>query len=728
MDSAKSIQREMTVSFRISAAICVRTCLALVVLLGFVGVQTRVWGQEPDIIIITPKKGVGNKYELVRVHEDKVELRKEGFRLTYERANVEKVRVPSAEGVVEAVVADLSEVEEERLDDFPDLIKRLEVQLPKVKALADRYGWLIPDASPTYLKTAQSIADIQNTMSVVKNLDTVRNEVERMASGVLPLSATWEETIGTALEDTKQIPYMQVRRKVVQRFQSLRRKIRLDLARSVDDIQERVRSIGEDLLSEARTGELTGVGLTLHVKEMRRAATRIPDPEIKAEINLYIAETEEGAKEHLRRFQKLQQALAVIEKVRKLESDLDQSIQDPFPEADLEKRRTDLEEAVAALPADVTNEELLRSLEQLKVRIAAKAATASRREVDGPDTVTSATETAVEKKPAATARTRRGKPFWMDWRVWVIVAFAIGLMLMLLLRGAFRSTEVMPPTEIRQMPQPDVVQGGSGPPRLPPAVSALAATTATANPGAAEVDVPEEEDIFGFGEETPKNSSETETGAEQVSAPGGDEITSIESAEEEESDVIVGGLPSAEAVEATPAVSPESFLEDPFAGGEAPKPENLLDFGEPDISPTAEEPAPEEPASAAFNPADFLAPPPTDMPIETPPEEEIVAVPEPVVEPEPAPVVEVVAIEPVTNSVEEPREAEAVQDEPVIESPETAEGADDPFGLFGEGDEPPEPLVVDTDKASEPEGEGQTDSSTEDDPFGFDASQSGEEK
>jgi hypothetical protein len=230
------------------------------------------------MIIITPNQGSPSAFELVRVEPDRVEVSKEGVRLQFARHQIRQIRVPEAGDLVLEAVGVLSRIETEDISTFDTLIPSLEAKLPALSNLANRFGWLIPDASPTLITVKQAVTDMRGTLQATQNLQETGKRVEAMANGSIPLSASWEEQINLALAETNRIPYMKIRKETLDRFLSIRRKIRLDLTQANQEATARARSLLEDLYSELQAGTLTEAGSQLLIKETRRYVERVLEP------------------------------------------------------------------------------------------------------------------------------------------------------------------------------------------------------------------------------------------------------------------------------------------------------------------------------------------------------------------------------------------------------------------------------------------------------------------
>lgn len=248
------------------------------------------------MIIITPNQGSPSAFELVRVEPDKVEVRKEGVRLQFARHQIKQIRVPEAGDLVLEAVGVLSRLEKEDLSTFETMIPQLESRIPPLSSLANRFGWLIPDASPTLVALKQSVADIRATLRVNSNLQETGKRIEAMANGNIPLSATWEEQINLALAETNSIPYMKIRKETLDRFLSIRRKIRLDLTQANQEATARARNLLEDLHSELQAGTLTESGSQLLLKETRRYVERILEPSERAKLESQLAKAIETSR------------------------------------------------------------------------------------------------------------------------------------------------------------------------------------------------------------------------------------------------------------------------------------------------------------------------------------------------------------------------------------------------------------------------------------------------
>ncbi len=241
------------------------------------------------MIIITPLHGSPSAFELVRVEPDRVEVRKEGVRLQFARHQIRQIRVPEAGDLVLEAVGILSRVEAEDLSAFETLLPELEAKIPPLTNLANRFGWLIPDASSTLIAIEQASKDMKSTLQATANLQETGKRIEAMANGSLPLSATWEDQINLALAETNRIPYMKIRKETLDRFLSIRRKIRLDLTQANQEATVRARNLLEDLHSELQAGTLTEAGSELLIKETRRYVERVLEPSERASLESQLA-------------------------------------------------------------------------------------------------------------------------------------------------------------------------------------------------------------------------------------------------------------------------------------------------------------------------------------------------------------------------------------------------------------------------------------------------------
>lgn len=243
---------------------------------------------EGPMIIITPNQGSPSAFELVRVTDDRVEVSKEGVRLQFSRQQIKQIRIPEAGDLVLESVKLLSQVEAEDLSTFESLASTLQGKIPGLANQASRYEWLIPDASPTLKAVRQAVADMRNTLQVTSKLQEIGTRTESMANGSIPLSATWEEQINLALSDTNNIPYMKIRKETLDRFLSIRRKIRLELTQANEEATARARNLLEDIQSELRAGTLTEAGSELLIKETRRYVERVLEPNERANLEVQL--------------------------------------------------------------------------------------------------------------------------------------------------------------------------------------------------------------------------------------------------------------------------------------------------------------------------------------------------------------------------------------------------------------------------------------------------------
>jgi hypothetical protein len=271
--------------------------------------------EETSTIIITPVNGVANTFQLIRVYPDKVEVRREGIRLNFSRDSIKRARNPQAEAIMGEADQTLSRIEQENLAEFPQLLEQMERHLPRVQSIAQQFDWLIPEASDTYHEIQQSVWDLRDTLRANEALEKVASDLERMVSGLQPLSATWEESVATAMAEAERIPYLGIRQSVIDRLSKIRRSIRLDLAEKVGGNIARIRRLGQELLDLREKGELTEERWTLSQREMERAAGLIPDQKAREEINEYIegvlskTETAIAEEREKRRIAEIEQAM-----------------------------------------------------------------------------------------------------------------------------------------------------------------------------------------------------------------------------------------------------------------------------------------------------------------------------------------------------------------------------------------------------------------------------------
>ncbi len=299
-----------------------KTLLAILgLMLSIVLLAHGSWGQDGSTtIIITPVTGAANTFELIRVHPNEVEVGREGIRLSFSRDQVARARNPEAETILAEAASTLEQVEQENLEEFPDLLERMERSLPRVQGVVQRFDWLIPQATATLAEVEQTVFDIRNTLLASERLEAVIEEVERMAEGAAPLAEDWEESISKAMAEAQLIPYLSIREKVLVRISKAKRAIRLDLANKTGRTFARIKTLGADLLAQGEKETLSEERWSLGMSEMKRLRDSIPEPEAREEIEEYIQQVEAETEEQIRKlrtqrmFASAQEAVGSVEK------------------------------------------------------------------------------------------------------------------------------------------------------------------------------------------------------------------------------------------------------------------------------------------------------------------------------------------------------------------------------------------------------------------------------
>lgn len=340
-----------------------------------IGAPTPTPSPQPGpMVIITPEGGVANQFELLRVREDGVEVRRDGIRLQFARDQIKQVRIPDADAVIDQAEKTLELAQDETLENFHEVLPLLESQLAGIKNIVQRFGWLVVGASESYVSAEQTIRDVRNTIEASKSLEDTTRRIEQMAVGTIPLDASWEAVIEAAIEETTRIPYMGIRRDAVNKILGFRREIRLDLAKSVEEASQRVQSIREDLLSEIETGTLTEARALLLVGEMRRHAERIPDPRSKQEELDSISGFEATLRDQVARIATRSQFQRIARDLSKIEGSIEAATTTQAVEA-LTRLVEGAKDLTAPLVESSTGEQLAAQILALESKL--KAATAA---------------------------------------------------------------------------------------------------------------------------------------------------------------------------------------------------------------------------------------------------------------------------------------------------------------------------------------------------------------
>ncbi|MCG3199452.1 MAG: hypothetical protein GHCLOJNM_03967 [bacterium] len=373
--------------------------VACLFLLGAATPTPRPTGPQ---IILTPINGAPSVFELVRVEGETVEVRKEGVRLQFSRAQVKSARNAEAEALLEEASRTLAEVESQDLGRFEALVGRLDRQSKALSGVASRFAWLIPAASPTLTSLNQALSDVQSTLDAVQTLQGEGDRLEKMARGSIPLDATWEESFNVALEQANLIPYPVIRKDIVDRLVGLRRDIRLDLAKGAQASADRVAKLNDELQAALVKGELTEARATLLIKEMRRYAIKVPEADRRAELESLIARTETFVASSLERLARTRAEKAARATIQELQENVGKAASQRDL-AGFSARLEDAREAAAALSAP-TSEELVALLEEVSQHFSALPA-------EPPQPATAAVTGAVqEPAPASAEPQSAGKP------------------------------------------------------------------------------------------------------------------------------------------------------------------------------------------------------------------------------------------------------------------------------------------------------------------------------
>jgi hypothetical protein len=568
---------------------------------------------QGPLITITPQTGGASQFELVRVQEDLVEVRREGVRLSFSRSQIKQIRCPEAESMVREASQTLSAVEAEKLDTFESLLPRIEEELPQIRQISERYGWLVPQSAKLAEGLEQASQDIHATLDAWKLHAAAAAHIEKMAEGAIPLDASWETVVDSALEQTKQIPFSSIRKEAGDRLLTLRRKIRLDLAKATEDAADKAKSLLDELHGGLEKGNLSEARVSLLLNEAKRVSSKIADIPRRNDMEDAIREGERLA--HVR--------LAEIGQARVRTR----------AEAALGALRKTVEEASASL----SNEQFAQRLAEAR-NLAGQVASASAK----ADLLDSIQETSKRREQALAVAVRSATPVAAAPRTTPPSPKASDLVSRLIgpLKSAFGDGWFLYAAGVLLLiiPKRWIVRGGkakkaktekkegkeekpAGPiPAFPgyaptpssaqsaedsdlfglPSSSLAAAEGGIAAPGIAAPAIQKGEDVFGFGDQPPEPSVQTPpTPAEDLLSVSAREDPFAEGGE----DFSVGGeTPSVTAQEpepptdqAIPQIQPAPADGDPFGFGEAVPPkaaelEPPIDSFVPPKTPAKEDP------------------------------------------------------------------------------------------------------------------------------------------
>lgn len=368
----------------------------------------------PTVIII-PRQGHASTFELVRVFTDSVEVKENELRLQFSRSQVREARIPELGDLIFQATQTIADIEKADHSTFNQLITQSEPLVARLRSVVQRFGWLVPQAAPALKSLEQGIADMRGSSIAIRNLSEVGNRIEQMANGSVPLSVTWEHQIDTALEETNRIPYLSLRKETLDRFLTLRRRIRLDVMKTAEQALGRVNSLLEDLRSELRAGIVSETGAQLLLKEIKRQVDRIPDPNSRNEAQKAYEEAHQSTEQWFTA-RNLKESAQVTQKTIASLASLAQA----SPPAALTDLRLGLQQArtqVSHVPASATREHLERELSELEMVISprfnvAPASPVVEVKVEAEPTTTRSDEVAPSEKNST--------DLLSDWRVWAI--------------------------------------------------------------------------------------------------------------------------------------------------------------------------------------------------------------------------------------------------------------------------------------------------------------------
>ncbi len=580
--------------------------VACLLLLGAATPTPKATGPQ---IILTPINGAPSVFELIRVEGETVEVRKEGVRLQFSRAQIKSARNAEAEALIDEASRTLAEVEIQDMGRYEALAGRLDRQSKALRGAAARFSWLIPAASSTLVSVNQALADVQASLDAVGTLRGEGDRLEQMARGSIPLDATWEESFSAALEQANSIPYPSIRKEIVDRLVGLRREIRLDLAKGAQASADRVVKLDQELRDGLATGELTETRASLLLKEMRRYAIKIPDAERRTEMEALITGNETLVASSMERLARAREEKAartllegLVEAVGKANS------QQGIP--DFSARLEEARQAAGGI-ADPTSEGLTTSLEEVSQQFSALPA-------EPPKPATSAvTSTQPEPQPIPAIPKDEGgmgsllahakeyapefiRPHLSNLWLWN------GILALVLITP---KRWVVPSRQRRgggSQDQPIPVTEGTG--TAPHAededlfgapIAALAPAAVTASVAAPPVTAPKAEDVFGFGPSDPLGPEDALAPPPPAAHPVVPVVTPQWVVEEEDPFAVVDEvfstapstdaetLDSPEGSGSETTVTPGAKEEDPFGFGDTPV-ESILTSGR-----VSEPPSPE---------------------------------------------------------------------------------------------------------------------------------------
>lgn len=386
---------------------------AVFFLLGAIRPTPRPTALPGPAIIIIPKQGHPSTFEFVRVYPDSVEVKENNLRMQFSRPQVHEARIPELGDLISQATRTIAEIEKADPSTFKKLIGQSEPLIPRLQSVVHRFDWLVPQASPALKSLEQGITDMRSSLVAIQNLSAVGNRIEQMANGSAPLSVTWEQQIDVALEETNRIPYLGLRKETLERFLTLRRRIRLDVMKTAEQALGRVNSLLEDLRSELRAGIVSEVGAQLLLKEIMRQIDRVPDPRSREEA----LKSYEEARLNTEKWFTARNLTESANEAQTAIASLAALVQ-ASPPATLTDLRLGLQTArsqVSHVPASATRERLERGLSEWEMKISPLF------NAPPPSPVV---EIKVEAEPPASEKIipaeKNSGDLLSDWRVWAI--------------------------------------------------------------------------------------------------------------------------------------------------------------------------------------------------------------------------------------------------------------------------------------------------------------------
>jgi hypothetical protein len=422
----------------------------------------------------------------------------------------------------------------------------------------------------------QSATDIRATLQASEQHEQAANQIEKMAAGAIPLDATWEVLVDSALEQTKQVPYVGIRQTAVNRLLALRRKIRLDLAKSAEEASDKVKSLGEDLRSELEAGALSEARAGLLVNEMKRHAVRVPADDRRSELEAFIQQSEEM----LRTRMKEVTLRNLRSRTEKLLASLENEVRNASPAITQERfaqKVDELRKSSAQIAVAASGENIDAGIAALEKEY--ESSVAARHVAPAPVAAgTAPGESPGSKVHSASGYLDLAKPYLSDLWTWYGLGFLILLMPKRWFAGKDRkkTPPAAPATAGTAPVLAAATLGGPGMPvddifSLPPPPPSVpkAATIGPIEQGFAP---PRGEDVFGFDTSTPSQPAEPAIPGARIPALPADELV-LDSTQDTEDPFGYKKKPASEAP--PPAGGPKPALSalpahedsDPFAFG-----------------------------------------------------------------------------------------------------------------------------------------------------------------